>query len=224
MVRQLSRGALVGACVCGLLLWGVVAHTFGGAASEALQTALSGLIGVPAAKMTAIIASATLPFFVGVGIFLAGRLSAEWAARQPAGGRVNPIHEMPPMGFDPRTVRRASAIPIVEQAGERFTDKTVAQLLSLFDGRTPLQASPLIEPFRGLWIRVSGVVLSTVDGGVDAVAVLQSEGRHVECRFPKTFAVALRRYDKGDTMKVAGVIAPHQNGQQLYLTSCKLDE
>lgn len=105
--------------------------------------------------------------------------------------------------------------------GYETTTKTPEELLSLFDDRTPLQATPLIEPFFGMWMYVSGVVLMTLPG---SIAILRSGRRVVECRFAPSVDSEriLRRYDKGSAMEVFGRITHHQNGQQLYLSNCEI--
>lgn len=103
-----------------------------------------------------------------------------------------------------------------------FTEKTIEELLGFFDERTPLQASPLIKPYLGMWIRVDGIVMMTLDGGIDTLAILRSGKRQAECRFQKSWEIVLQRYDKGNRLHVLGRISPVQNGQQFYMTDCEV--
>lgn len=142
---------------------------------------------------------------------------------------LNAVHRMA-VTFSPEVVLTPSRAPTINRepafsvtTQREFTEKTPDELLALFEGRTALQAEPLIEPYFGLWITAVGAVVMTLPGGGDAVALIRTEGgRMVECRFPKSLELALRRFDVGSTMKALGRVSPSQNGRQLYLSNCEL--
>jgi len=109
------------------------------------------------------------------------------------------------------------------QQSRSYTDKTVRELLQLYDGKTMLQADSLISPFKGEWIRVTARVLQLIPDQSGITAVLESTPKDiVNARFDKRWEIPLRRLSAGDTIKIRGRIADTQNGQQVYLEKCEL--
>ena len=103
-----------------------------------------------------------------------------------------------------------------------FTTKTVRQLLSLYEGRTPLQADKLLAPDKQKWITVGAIVETLLPEGERSIGVLKSESDTIECRFRKYWKEKLNSLKKGDTIKVIGKISNTQNGSQLYLSDCEI--
>jgi hypothetical protein len=97
-------------------------------------------------------------------------------------------------------------------------------LLALYDGRTPLQANPLMEPFMGKWIKASGKILNLLPDGIPdaSIAVLKDGERTIECRLGPQWSSQVFKLNKDDVLTVIGKIAPHQNGSQLYLLECEI--
>ena len=94
--------------------------------------------------------------------------------------------------------------------------------MALYEGRTPLQADKLIEPFKGLWIHAEAKIKLLAPDNVGSVAAIYGDGVSIECRFGPQWNTPLARCDNGDTIKVIGRINESQNGQQLYLRECEL--
>ncbi len=105
-----------------------------------------------------------------------------------------------------------------------FTDRTPRELLALYDGRTPLQADPLMDPFKGKWIKAEGKILNLIPDGIPgaSIAVLKDGERIIECRLDARWGNQVRKLSKEDAMGVVGKIALHQNGSQLYLQECEI--
>lgn len=117
----------------------------------------------------------------------------------------------------------APALSTATPQPRQFTDKTARELLALYDGRTPIQADPLITPYKGLWIRVRGQVLNVLPDGRSnwSVVVLKDGDRIIECRVdPRGFAQA-NKLNKDDWANLDGKISANQNGSQLYLLDCE---
>lgn len=119
---------------------------------------------------------------------------------------------------------RVTTIQTTEDQQRIFTDKSVRDLLSLFDGRLPFQADKLIEPFKGTWIKGEGVVRNIIADGVPghSIVVLSSGGDQIECRFGALWSSDIGRLDREDTLRFVGKIGSLQNGQQLYLSNCEV--
>jgi hypothetical protein len=104
-----------------------------------------------------------------------------------------------------------------------FTQKTVKQLIALYQGRTMLQADKLLEPFKSMWIHANGQIQMIIpQDSKKAVVVMRSDDENVNCAFGEKWQTALARFDNGDSINVIGWISPNQNGQQLYLYDCEL--
>jgi hypothetical protein len=126
-------------------------------------------------------------------------------------------------------VAPAIAAPVLPTApappsAREFTDRTPRELLTLYDGRTPLQANPLIEPFKGKWIKASGKILNLIPDGMPdtSIAVLRDGDRTIECRLGPQWSSHVFKLNKDDVLTVIGKIASHQNGSQLYLLECEI--
>jgi hypothetical protein len=124
----------------------------------------------------------------------------------------------------PEQTSEGSSVPAAQSQEKRsYTDKTVRDLLQLYDGKTMLQADSLISPFKGEWIRVTARVLQLIPDQSGITAVLESRPKDiVNARFDKRWEIPLRRLSTGDTIKIRGRIADTQNGQQLYMEKCEL--
>ncbi len=121
------------------------------------------------------------------------------------------------------SVPSSTPVPAQPRGRRSYTDKTVRDLLKLYDGKTMLQADSLMEPFKGEWIRVTARVLQLIPDPSGVTAVLESEPTDiVNARFDKRWEMPLRRLSTGDLIKIRGKISVTQNGQQLYLQECEL--
>jgi hypothetical protein len=162
--------------------------------------------------------------FVGIGAALIGSVLV-LSDRSPS-----PSAQAPKLAAGvPTAIAPASAAPILPIAplppsAREFTDRTPRELLALYDGRTPLQANPLIEPFKGKWIRASGKILNLIPDGIPdaSIAVLRDGDRTIECRLGPQWSSHVFKLNKDDVLTVIGKIAPHQNGSQLYLQECEI--
>ena len=67
------------------------------------------------------------------------------------------------------------------------------------------------------------VQMVTTYGNQGGVMVL-CEGRPVDARFESGWTDALGRINSHDIITIQGRIADHQNGQQLYLVDCELED
>ncbi len=103
-----------------------------------------------------------------------------------------------------------------------FTTRTVRELMSLYEGRTMLQADALMEPYKGLWISVKAEAVQIIPDTAGATVVLQSGQDLVNARFDNFWRKALGRVNSGDTIAIRGRIGEVQNGQQLYLVECDI--
>ena len=88
----------------------------------------------------------------------------------------------------------------------------------------PAAPSSISSPRKEFTNKTAAQLLAVFDGGIDVGASLRKDGRPISCRFSKDWDIELRRYDAGSVMKVIGKILPRQNGQQLYLGKCELDD
>ncbi|WBU29025.1 hypothetical protein OOZ54_20530 [Rhodopseudomonas palustris] len=114
--------------------------------------------------------------------------------------------------------------PTTEPPEKReYTNRSVRDLLSLYEGKTAFQADKLMEPYKGMWLETEGKIVGLYpDGQGAAVAALRNGGDMIECRFPAESSKALGRYNNGEELKVRGKISTVQNGQQLYLLYCEV--
>jgi hypothetical protein len=138
-------------------------------------------------------------------------------------GTVEPRPQGPPIAAG-RAVEPPPSKAVSLDDQREFTSRTPRQLLTLYDGRTPLQADKLMEPYKGLWIQAQGVVFTILPDGVPghSIGVLRSNNDTIECRFGPSWSHHLARVDKGDTISVVGKISSIQNGSQLYLLDCEV--
>jgi hypothetical protein len=107
-----------------------------------------------------------------------------------------------------------------------YTNRTVTELLGLFSGRTITQGNRLLEPYTGLFMKVTGQVGMVTTYGQKGGVVLRTTatGGAVDARFENGWTDALGRINTNDTVTIHGRIADHQNGQQLYLVDCELED
>ncbi len=117
----------------------------------------------------------------------------------------------------------SSSPPVSGLLIREFTNRTPRELLAFYENVTPLQADALIAPFKGLWIKVEGEVLTVVDaGGGGTEVVLRDKRDMVSCRFEQKWRQALSRLSKRDAIETQGRISNGQSGTQLYLVDCEL--
>jgi hypothetical protein len=105
-----------------------------------------------------------------------------------------------------------------------YTNRTVTELLGLFTGRTVTQGNKLLEPYVGLFMRVTGQAEFVTTYGNKGGMLVMTENKPVDTRFEYGWTDALGRINKNDTVTVQGRIADHQNGQQLFLVDCELEQ
>ncbi|RXT44871.1 hypothetical protein B5V03_20010 [Bradyrhizobium betae] len=151
---------------------------------------------------------------------LARRLDEERAARSSIEAQLTAAKR----DLDELSQRARSAAPtppIAPPKDRRFTDKTIRQLRAIYEGRTGLQAEAFISDEYGKSIEVDGKVVS-VFSGMAMLASNENNSDMVECRFSPPWNPKLSTYRIGDMMKVLGVIAPTQNGAQIYLNDCEI--
>jgi hypothetical protein len=123
--------------------------------------------------------------------------------------------------FQQRT-RAAAPSPPISPSGERkFTNKTIHQLRQFYEGRTALQAEAFIADEKGKFIDVTGKVVM-IQSGMAFLSSLENQSDSVECRFEMSWNAKLSTFRQGETMKVRGIIAPTQNGAQIYLNNCEI--
>lgn len=116
----------------------------------------------------------------------------------------------------------APSPPIVIPRVKEFCRRSPSYLMAFYNGRTMLQATAMIQPYIGLWISVSGPIITIYDGGGEVGAALRADGVTISCRFKKEWAARLARFNERETLEVGGFIGPSQNGQQLYLEDCEI--
>jgi hypothetical protein len=102
-----------------------------------------------------------------------------------------------------------------------FTNRTVRELLSLYEGHTSIQGDELMKPFIGMWIKVTGIVseINPLPGGY--LAVLSVKGDAVGAKFDEKWAKELKRTFRGDTIKLQGKIRIREP-IALYIEDCEL--
>lgn len=105
-----------------------------------------------------------------------------------------------------------------------FTTRSLRELMSLYEGRTMLQADALIEPYKGLWISIKAQAVQIIPDTSGTTVVLRSSQDLVNSRFDNSWRKALGRVNTGDTITVRGRLGEVQNGQQLYLVECEIVE
>jgi hypothetical protein len=105
------------------------------------------------------------------------------------------------------------------------TARNYQAVVTLYVGRTRLQADAFMADEKGKLIDVEGSVVN-VDRGM---AFLQVGARspsgeidNVECRFGDQWNAKLGTFRTGDYMKIRGTIGPTQNGAQIYLQECEI--
>jgi hypothetical protein len=109
-------------------------------------------------------------------------------------------------------------------AQRMFTTRSLRELMSLYEGRTMLQADALIEPYKGLWISITANAVQIIPDGSGATVVLRSGQDLVNARFDNSWRNALGRVNTGETITIRGRLGEVQNGQQLYLLDCEIGE
>jgi hypothetical protein len=94
--------------------------------------------------------------------------------------------------------------------------------MSLYEGRTMLQADALMEPYKGLWISIKAEAVQIIPDTVDVTVVLRRGQDLVSGRFDNSWRKPLARMNGGETVMIRGRIGEVQNGQQLYLVECEI--
>jgi hypothetical protein len=96
------------------------------------------------------------------------------------------------------------------------------ELFALIEGRTPLQAAKLIEPYKGLWTELEGEMIhSPLPQGGGCVTTIPVEGKGVQCRFAQKWCEELDGLKDRSVIKVRGKIEA-QFGDTLALVECEL--
>jgi hypothetical protein len=164
---------------------------------------------------------------LGVAIVTLGWAWDQVRAAQRLVATVSPPAETPQPALRMTPPPPPLAAPgVKKQDGKEFTTRTPRELLALYEGRTPLQADSLMEPYKGLWIEVEGEVGTILGNSSGLVAVVFSGNEPIkniiECRFSGQWITALSRYNKGEKISAHGKISSSQNGSQLYLEQCEI--
>jgi hypothetical protein len=107
-------------------------------------------------------------------------------------------------------------------APRAYTNKTASQLLDLCTSRTALQCPSFFVDEIGKWLTVEGVVRTVWRNGPFIDAQLFADNRLLICHFDQNWRDRLNTLRAPDTIKIAGKIAPTQDGSQLYLETCEL--
>lgn len=115
--------------------------------------------------------------------------------------------------------------PTPDQVGRQFANRSVDDLLGLFEGRTFLQGSKLFEPYKGLWLKTSGKLILALDDNQYGFLISMWVNDHiVDCRFDRAWGDALMRYNENEIVSVIGRIAQNQDPQKIKLENCELVE
>jgi|SRR5882724_7983814 len=101
---------------------------------------------------------------------------------------------------------------------------TPRQLLALYEGKTPLQADKLLQPYKGTLIESEGAVLTILSdgGGGGVIGVLRNDQDTIECRFGVKWRDELSSKGKGENVRFRGIVSDNQNGSQLYVSNCEI--
>jgi hypothetical protein len=136
----------------------------------------------------------------------------------------------PPREEGPRVVPPRSPLPQISPQSKVTSDLGPMELFALIEGRTPLQAAKIIEPYKGKWTEARGELRSPVfPYGEGCIATLHIEpnvteriGKMVECRFHnKRSCEELDRLKIKDSANIRGKIE-FQNEHTLVLSECEL--
>jgi hypothetical protein len=104
-----------------------------------------------------------------------------------------------------------------------WSDRTTDDLFALYNGRTMLQADPLIAPYKGKWIEAEGDILQLIPDQINgSIGVLRDKEHLISCAIGPEWNEKLLKLNTGDRLRVSGKIGPSQNGQMLYLMQCEL--
>lgn len=174
-------------------------------------------------KMISIGWPAHLLTWVGAVIALFGFVSLLWPqskARRNTGNAIPvpskpEIAVLPPVTVSPQT-ERIFVRPNI----------TAEYLTALFDEKTDMQGTKLVEPFLDKWIRVSGEVSNiNEDIGGEAISVVFHRKRpNIACSFDKAkWEDHLCMLRRGDTILVVGKIRNIER-HWLWLMQCELEK
>jgi hypothetical protein len=134
-------------------------------------------------------------------------------------GHYHNVELPPPVPPRPPTPHLRSDEP------KQYTERTARELATLFVGRTPLQASKLIESDVSKWLKVFGEVKmiwrSNSEG--DVGLILSDGPASIQCAFGSQWADYFTKINQGDVISVEGQILDSQIGSPLYLTKCEVD-
>lgn len=144
--------------------------------------------------------------FVGIAAVLIGALIVV-SDRSPSPSIISQAASVTPTAASSPVL---AALP--PQTTRVFTDRTPRELLALYDGRTPLQANPLMEPFKGKWIKAAGKILNLIPDGIPgtSIAVLKDGERIIECRLGEQWTAQVLKLNKDDSLSVVGKISQQQ--------------
>jgi hypothetical protein len=102
--------------------------------------------------------------------------------------------------------------------------RSAAELLALHAGRSGLEATKLLEPFKGLWIPpFDGTIgVMSPDGDSGAMIVVREGSDALECHFQEQWVRELYQYKQGDLIRVTGAVSHYTGPNLLVLTRCEI--
>jgi hypothetical protein len=161
----------------------------------------------------------------GVAVFVLVRQHQTTKIASAQSLNASELNQAPQQQATPQATNAASAPaqPLKPQP-RIYSDRTVGELMTFYEGRTPFQAETLMEPYKGKWIGVEGKVINLLADSQPghSIAVLASGRFVIECRLDGRSEAVVSRTNKGDVMNVEGKIGSYQNGSQLYLADCEI--
>lgn len=138
--------------------------------------------------------------------------------------RFNPEITPPVTTSPPPTTGSQNQPPPALPQERSFTDRSPGELLALFEGRTQFQAEKLIEPYKGKWLKVQGVLRQVMPNGPPGATtvVINSNGKIIYCNTGPEFAERLRKMNADDPIGLFGKVSPFQSGGPFYMQDCEL--
>ena len=104
--------------------------------------------------------------------------------------------------------------------GKVYTQRTIAELRELYEGRDASQSDAVVADDRGKWIETTGMRILGIGGS--GVLMLKKDNSNVQCTFDDPWKAKLATLRVGDLIKVSGKLNQNQNGQLIYLEDCEL--
>jgi hypothetical protein len=169
-------------------------------------------------------------FDVGIVVLIAGVLILAWSVRLYLVGDLSTPKPKPPApSVPPPDVSSASGAEPKEDdapATRQVVDVTPEYLVGFFDAHTSMQASKLVEPYLGKWMKVSGP-MGTVGGFTTFSQVAFAFGTfgslpvYLWFRDRDVVENSLSALEKGDQITVLGQI-DQVDAVRLQLDNCEL--